>query len=153
MRKFVPNFPRHRLTKHYLQPGHCGLGSLLGEAETQQLGEAPRSWRSSAPCSCNCYASSWPVPFSVRSAEVQRLGFVPEPKLRPHSMVEVAGASNDTNQSYSFSTFLGPLAQDFPSFDSHDNFANHACIAIAYTFTVWNNRIHNYIYREIYICI
>lgn len=26
---------RHRLTKHYLQPGHCGLGSLLGQAETQ----------------------------------------------------------------------------------------------------------------------
>ena len=29
---------RHRLTKHYLQPGHCGLGSLLGQAETQWLG-------------------------------------------------------------------------------------------------------------------
>lgn len=29
--------------KHYLQPGHCGLGSLLGQAETQRLGEALRS--------------------------------------------------------------------------------------------------------------
>ncbi|CAJ1355073.1 unnamed protein product [Effrenium voratum] len=26
---------RHRLTKRYLTPGHCGFGSLLGEAEVQ----------------------------------------------------------------------------------------------------------------------
>jgi len=122
---------RHRLTKHYLQPGHCGLGSLLGQAETQWLGVDAGMTRG---CFADVLAIADPkhsktngmwgivgahggirYPDGTTSTKVQRLSCLSKSKLWPHPLVEEIGAP-DRLAEYRLSTPLGCRSRIFSDF-------------------------------------